>query len=205
MSNFPCSLTRNITSHSMKNMAFHSLLIWKMIILPILTISLTRFSWTVFENVLFELGSGRVTILIVIFLVTVFKNNHVVDWRFDHLCGIVIFSQWENFLSSLYCISSDDVSSLTLKMVAPRLIQINFCSFSTDAYQRFFLFYNYTKWYVLGVPFLDSQLQYIRNVYIYDVMPNLYVQNTSLGITPVIKIFCDNFTLSTLTFQPKVK
>ena len=37
ISKFPCSLTRNITSHSMKNLAFHSLLRWKMIILPILT------------------------------------------------------------------------------------------------------------------------------------------------------------------------
>ena len=33
MSNFACSLTRKITSHSMENLAFHSLLIWKMIIL----------------------------------------------------------------------------------------------------------------------------------------------------------------------------
>ena len=32
MSNFPCSLTKNITSHSMKNLAFHRLLRWKMII-----------------------------------------------------------------------------------------------------------------------------------------------------------------------------
>ena len=31
--NFPCSLTRNITSHSIRNLAFHSLLRWKMIIL----------------------------------------------------------------------------------------------------------------------------------------------------------------------------
>ena len=29
ISNFFCSLTRNITSHSMKNLAFHSLLIWE--------------------------------------------------------------------------------------------------------------------------------------------------------------------------------
>ena len=35
-SNFPCSLTRNITSRSMKNLAFHRLLRWEMIILPIL-------------------------------------------------------------------------------------------------------------------------------------------------------------------------
>ena len=30
---FPCSLTRNVTSHSMENLAFHSLVRWKMIIL----------------------------------------------------------------------------------------------------------------------------------------------------------------------------
>ena len=33
ISNFPSSLTRNIISHSMKNIAFHSLLRWKMFIL----------------------------------------------------------------------------------------------------------------------------------------------------------------------------
>ena len=37
MLNFPCSLTRNNTWYSRKNLAFHSLLGWKMIILPILT------------------------------------------------------------------------------------------------------------------------------------------------------------------------
>ena len=36
MSNFPRCLTRNITSHSMKNLAFRSLLRLKMIILGIL-------------------------------------------------------------------------------------------------------------------------------------------------------------------------
>ena len=35
ISNFSCSLTRNITSHSMENLAFHLLLRWRMIILPI--------------------------------------------------------------------------------------------------------------------------------------------------------------------------
>ena len=48
ISNFPCSLTRNITSHSMENLAFHSSLIrWKMTILPILTTSLNTllFKW----------------------------------------------------------------------------------------------------------------------------------------------------------------
>ena len=34
ISNLPCSLTRNITPHNMKNLALHSLLRWKMIILP---------------------------------------------------------------------------------------------------------------------------------------------------------------------------
>ena len=43
ISNFPCSFTRNITSHSMKDLAFHSWLRWKMIILPILTTSLIHF------------------------------------------------------------------------------------------------------------------------------------------------------------------
>ena len=42
ISNFPRSLTRNITSHSMKNLAFHRLLRWKMTILSILTTSLAH-------------------------------------------------------------------------------------------------------------------------------------------------------------------
>ena len=60
MSNVPCSLTRNITSHSMKNLAFHSLLRRKMILLPILTTSLIHFSLKGWENVPFELGNERV-------------------------------------------------------------------------------------------------------------------------------------------------
>ena len=36
---------QNITSHSMKNIAFHSVLRWKMIILPILTTSLIHFTF----------------------------------------------------------------------------------------------------------------------------------------------------------------
>ena len=39
MSKFPCSLTRNMTSHSMENLTFHSLLRWKVIILQILATS----------------------------------------------------------------------------------------------------------------------------------------------------------------------
>ena len=41
---FSCSLARNITSHSMKNLAFHHLLRWKSIILTILITSLIHFS-----------------------------------------------------------------------------------------------------------------------------------------------------------------
>ena len=40
---FSCSLTRNITSHSMENLAFHSLLRWKMIIIQILATPLMHF------------------------------------------------------------------------------------------------------------------------------------------------------------------
>ena len=43
-SKFPCSLTRNITSHSMENLTFQSVLRWKMIILPIFTTWLIYFS-----------------------------------------------------------------------------------------------------------------------------------------------------------------
>ena len=56
-SNFSYSLTRNITSHSMENLAFHSLLRWKMIMLPILMTSLIHLSLKGWENILFELGS----------------------------------------------------------------------------------------------------------------------------------------------------
>ena len=41
----PCSLTINITSHSMENLAFHSFLSWKTIRLPILTTSLIHWSY----------------------------------------------------------------------------------------------------------------------------------------------------------------
>ena len=43
ISNFPCKLTRNITSHSKENLAFHSLLRWKVILLPVLPTSLIHF------------------------------------------------------------------------------------------------------------------------------------------------------------------
>ena len=45
-----------MTSHSMKKLAFHSLLRWKMIILSILTTLLIHFSLRGWENVLLNLG-----------------------------------------------------------------------------------------------------------------------------------------------------
>ena len=52
------TVTRNTTSHSMKNLAFHSLIIWRMID----TTWLIHFSLKGRESVLFELGSERVKI-----------------------------------------------------------------------------------------------------------------------------------------------
>ena len=66
ISNFPCSLTRNIASPSMKNLAFHSLHVWQMITLPLLTTSLIHFSLKGWENALFELGSERVLLLYIL-------------------------------------------------------------------------------------------------------------------------------------------
>ena len=60
ITNFPCSLTRNITSHNM-NLAFYSLLRWKIIVLPFLTTLLVHSSLKSWENVLFELRSEHVT------------------------------------------------------------------------------------------------------------------------------------------------
>ena len=60
MSNFPCSLSRNIRQHSMKNWSFHSLPRWKMITIPILATSLVHFLFRCWEKVLFELRSERV-------------------------------------------------------------------------------------------------------------------------------------------------
>ena len=53
---FPLQPHQNILSHSMKNLAFHSLLRWKMITLPILTSSLIDFSLKGWENILFGLS-----------------------------------------------------------------------------------------------------------------------------------------------------
>ena len=61
MSNFSCSLTNNSTSPSTKNLAFHTILRWKMIALPILTTSLIHFLFKRFgECTFWELGSERV-------------------------------------------------------------------------------------------------------------------------------------------------
>ena len=55
----PLQLHQKFTPHSMKNLAFHSLLSWKMIILPILTTSLIHLSLKGWGNVHFEPGSER--------------------------------------------------------------------------------------------------------------------------------------------------
>ena len=57
--NFSCSFTGNITSNSMTNLAFHSLLSRKKIIATILTTSLINFSLKVWENVLFNRDNVR--------------------------------------------------------------------------------------------------------------------------------------------------
>ena len=76
MSHFPCSLTRNITSHSMKNLAFHSLLTWKMIILPILT----TFSLKDLENILVEIGSERVNKVVVVLQAKTMLSEQTEEW-----------------------------------------------------------------------------------------------------------------------------
>ena len=88
MSTFPCSLTRlTITSPSMKNLAFHSLPRWKMIILPLLATSLIQF-WD--NEVLFELRSERVIVTAGAFLDGCRKTSGtyrrpVVKWIGKHL------------------------------------------------------------------------------------------------------------------------
>ena len=65
MSNIPCSLTRNMTSHSMENLTFHSLLRRKTIILQILATSLIELlsaPWDtvlLFEKVLEKVSQNR--------------------------------------------------------------------------------------------------------------------------------------------------
>ena len=69
MSNFPCSLTRSMTSHSMENLTFHSLLRWKMIILQIFAASLIQLLLKGWENEIFELGTDAS------------KPNMRIDWK----------------------------------------------------------------------------------------------------------------------------
>ena len=60
ISNLPCSLNRNITAHSMKNLTFHSLLRWNMII-PTNSHYLTyTFLYKKLRECTFEFGSERV-------------------------------------------------------------------------------------------------------------------------------------------------
>ena len=53
MLHFSCSLTRNITSHSMENLGFHSLIRCQMIILSILTTPLIHFFFWRFGRMYF--------------------------------------------------------------------------------------------------------------------------------------------------------
>ena len=59
VSNFPCNLTRNITSN-IKNLSFHSLLKLRDHYCTILITSLVHFSLQGWANLIFQLGSERV-------------------------------------------------------------------------------------------------------------------------------------------------
>ena len=87
ISNFSCSLTRNITSDSMENLAFQSLLRWKMIILPILTTSLLHFSLKGWENVTFWSWEWKVDLTMG--KISCFPKVHL-DWLVQKRvwCGI---------------------------------------------------------------------------------------------------------------------
>ena len=56
--------THQIITQYMKNLSFHSLLRWQIIILPILTTSLMIFPLKGWKNVLFEVVSERVNLLV---------------------------------------------------------------------------------------------------------------------------------------------
>ena len=60
MSNLPCSFSRNITSHTMKNLAFHGSLRWKRIILSILATSLVHFLFKMLRECTFWAYRSRV-------------------------------------------------------------------------------------------------------------------------------------------------
>ena len=90
-SHLPCSLTRNITSHSMKNLAFHSLLRWKIIILPILTTSLIHFSLKGLGGCMFwtwEWKGQSTTITISAFLS--WFSPEVLEWLFNWSIDVII-------------------------------------------------------------------------------------------------------------------
>ena len=61
---YPFSLTKILTPHSMKNLAFDNLLNGNIIKLAIVTTSLVHFSLKGWENAHFELGSERVNLLL---------------------------------------------------------------------------------------------------------------------------------------------
>ena len=72
ISNFPYLFARNITSHSMKNLAFDSLLRREMIILPIFATSLIRCSLKCWDEVLFDVGVKGLNF---------FPSQQDVDWK----------------------------------------------------------------------------------------------------------------------------
>ena len=94
MSNFPCSLARNITPHSMKNLAFHSLHRWKMFILSILTTSPIYFFLKGWENLLLFLptraGFGTPGNASPYPQEYVFVRRHCVDFK-DNYHVLIIF------------------------------------------------------------------------------------------------------------------
>ena len=76
---------RYYTSHSMKNLAFHSLLRWKMIILPILTTTLIQFSSKGWKNVLFwETAFWHKNLLLLI------TRNNLVEYHTIQLLHLIL-------------------------------------------------------------------------------------------------------------------
>ena len=142
--NFPCSLTRKITSRSMKNLAFHSSLRGKMIMIPILTTSLTFIGW---DNARFELGSERVkekcmSEVEIIGSIIIFRLNKLRKTKFFILCD-VICSWWgcrrEILNWSLLGVKGrtslepERVSSSGhLIVVVPNLLKLTSCELVTD-------------------------------------------------------------------------
>ena len=89
----------NITSHCMENLTFHSLLRWKMIILPILTTLLVHFFLKGWENVLWNLLSSKSTFS------QPFKRR-LYEWCRENLyLSLFIWVSYEK-PSSPYCVMS---------------------------------------------------------------------------------------------------